>query len=63
MKNKKNKNLFLITGIFAFAVSIILRFLFNENDSIIYISGLLAALSIVLNTVFVVNYLRQPSGR
>jgi len=63
MNNKiKNKNLYLVIGQFALAISILLNRFIKDSIPISFIIGLLTGLSIVFNIAFIVSLRKEKSN-
>jgi len=57
----KDKNLYLVIGQFALAISILLNQFFKGSDLISFVVGFLAGFSIVLNVTYVFRLKEEKS--
>jgi len=58
----KNKNIYLVVGQFALAISIILNHFVKDSELISFIIGLFTGLSIVFNIAFVLILRKDKSN-
>jgi hypothetical protein len=62
MNNRiKNKNIYIVIGQFALAVSILLNQFMKDSMPVSFLIGLFTGLSIVFNIAFLISYRKDQS--